>query len=290
LDGVLLLDKPVGPSSSVALQAAKRLLQARKAGHAGTLDPQASGLLPLLFGEATKFAHFGLEADKEYMADVRLGVATETGDAEGRVLETRAVAVDQAGLEAALQRLRGDILQVPPMHSALKRDGRPLYALAREGISVERSARPVRIHEFALLSRDGDTLRVRVRCSKGTYIRQLAADLGQTLGCGAHLASLRRTGVGAFRIEESVTLDDLQALAPGEMEGKLLPLERLLEGLPRLELDEARAGRFANGEAVQAGSAVQGPCRVYDGGKALLGVGEALAGGRLQPVRMLARR
>lgn len=287
---MLLLDKPVGPSSSVALQAAKRLLQARKAGHAGTLDPRASGLLPLLFGEATKFAHFGLESDKEYVADICLGVSTETGDAEGKVVETRAVAVDQAGLDTALQRFRGDILQVPPMHSALKREGRPLYALAREGISVERPARPVRIDEFALLCRDGDTLRVRVRCSKGTYIRQLAADLGQTLGCGAHLASLRRTGVGAFRIEESVTLDDLQALPPGEMEGKLLPLERLLEGLPRLELDDALAGRFANGEAVQAGSAVRGPCRVYGGGEALLGVGEALAGGRLQPVRMLARR
>jgi tRNA pseudouridine55 synthase len=290
MDGVLLLDKPVGPSSSVALQAVKRLFGAKKAGHAGTLDPQASGLLPLLFGEATKFAQYGLDSDKEYLADIRLGVSTETGDAEGKPIETRPVAVDAAAIEAALQRFRGDILQVPPMYSALKRDGRPLYELAREGRTVERTARPVRIHELTLLAWDGDTLRVRVRCSKGTYIRQLAADLGQALGCGAHLGSLRRTAAGEFRIEESVTLDALQAMAPAEMDRQLLPLERLLEGLPRLELDDALAGRFANGEAVEAGSPLQGACRVYGGAKALLGVGEALAGGRLQPLRMLARR
>lgn len=181
LDGVLLLDKPVGPSSSAVLQAVKRLLNADKAGHAGTLDPLASGLLPLLFGEATKFAQYGLEAAKEYVADVRLGAATDTGDAEGAVIEQRAVAVDDAALARALAGFRGEIRQVPPMYSALKKDGRPLYALARAGQTVEREARLVTIHEMELVSRKQDLLRLRIRCSKGTYVRQLAADLGLSL-------------------------------------------------------------------------------------------------------------
>jgi tRNA pseudouridine55 synthase len=287
LDGILLLDKPVGPSSSTALLAAKRLLGAKKAGHAGTLDPQASGLLPLLFGEATKFAQYGLDSDKEYLADIRLGITTDSGDAEGRVLETRPVRFS-GDLELVLEKFRGPIQQIPPMHSALKRDGRPLYELAREGKSVERAPRPVRIDEFTLLGRDGDTLKVRIRCSKGTYIRQLAADLGETLGCGAHLTALRRSAVGALRIEEAVTLDMLQDATPAGRDARLLPLDRLLEALPRLDLDEAQAGRFANGQAVHVAPGVEGACRVY--GKALLGIGEAASGGRLQPLRMIARR
>lgn len=288
LDGVLLLDKPVGPSSSAALQAVKRLLDAAKAGHAGTLDPLASGLLPLLFGEATKFAQFGLDAAKEYVADIRLGVATDTGDAEGAVLERRAVDVDDARLAGALQGFRGDIQQVPPMYSALKLDGQPLYALARAGRTVAREARPVTIHALDLLARTGDLLRLRVRCSKGTYIRQLAVDLGLTLGTVARLEGLRRTAVGRFRIEQSVALEDLQALGERALQAWLLPADSLLEALPRLELDEAQAARFLNGQGVSPETPCAGPCRVYRDG-ILLGVGEGRPGGELWPTRLIAR-
>jgi len=287
LDGVLLLDKPVGPSSSAVLQSVKRLLDAEKAGHAGTLDPLASGLLPLLFGEATKFAQYGLDAAKEYVADVRLGSATETGDSEGRVTETRPVDVSDAALASALGRFRGEISQVPPMYSALKRDGQPLYALAREGKSVEREARAVTIHALELLARDATVLRLRIRCSKGTYVRQLAVDLGAVLGTVAHLGALRRTAVGGFRIEEAVTLDDFQALGDAGRVAWLLPPDRLLGELPRIDLEEPFAGRFLQGQAVPV-TGPAGSCRVYRRGGALLGVGEVRGGGTLHPVRLLA--
>lgn len=288
LDGVLLLDKPVGPSSSAVLQAVKRLLNADKAGHAGTLDPLASGLLPLLFGESTKFAQYGLEAAKEYVADVRLGAATDTGDAEGAVIEQRAVAVDDSTLARALAGFRGEIRQVPPMYSALKRDGQPLYALARAGQTVEREARLVTIHEMELVSRKEDLLRLRIRCSKGTYVRQLAADLGLALGTVAHLAALRRTAVAGLRLDQAVTLDDLQALGGAARLAWLLPPERLLEHLPRVDLEEPLAGRFLNGQAVRVPGVAQGPVRVYQTG-ALLGVGESGPEGGLQPSRLIAR-
>lgn len=288
LDGVLLLDKPVGPSSSAALQAVKRLLNAEKAGHAGTLDPLASGLLPLLFGEATKFAQYGLDAAKEYVADVRLGEATDTGDAEGAVIEQRPVAVDESTLAGALAGLRGEIRQVPPMYSALKKDGQPLYALARAGQTVEREARPVTIHELELVSRKDDLLQLRIRCSKGTYVRQLAADLGIALGTVAHLAALRRTQVGSLRLDQAVTLDDLRALGEASRLAWLLPPDRLLEHLPRVNLDAPRSGRFLNGQAVRLAGVAQGPVRVYRAGT-LLGVGEGCAEGELQPARLIAR-
>src|SRR5512137_1089082 len=188
INGVLLLDKPVGVTSNRALQTARRLLNARKAGHTGTLDPMASGLLPVMLGEATKFSADLLDADKSYRATVRLGVATTTGDAEGEVIERRAVAVAAGEVEDALARFTGDIEQVPPMHSALKRDGRPLYELARAGIEVERAARAVRIRSLRLIEQTDDTLVLDVECSKGTYVRVLAEDIGKALGCGAHLA------------------------------------------------------------------------------------------------------
>lgn len=294
LDGVLLLDKPVGPSSSAVLQAVKRLLEAEKAGHAGTLDPLASGLLPLLFGEATKFAQFGLDSIKEYRAQVRLGVATDTGDAEGQVIGRHAVSVDAAGLAQGLARFRGAIEQVPPMYSALKHEGQPLYALARAGQTVERAARQVMVHELELLERAGDVLHLRIRCSKGTYVRQLAIDIGLALGTVAHLAALRRTAVGGFGIEQAVALDDLQALGDEARRAWLLPPDSLLQDLPRLDLPMALAGRFLNGQAVmlqtaQAASAVRpGPCRVYREAGGLLGVGESGVGGALQPIRLLA--
>jgi len=288
LDGVLLLDKPVGPSSSAVLQAVKRLLNAEKAGHAGTLDPLASGLLPLLFGEATKFAQFGLDAPKEYVADVQLGAATDTGDAEGEIVERRPVNVDADALAQALARFRGVIQQVPPMYSALKHEGQPLYALARAGETVEREARTITVHELELVSRSEDLLRLRILCSKGTYVRQLAVDLGLALGTVAHLAGLRRTAVGALRLDQAVALDDLQALGEESRRAWLLPPDRLIEHLPRVDLEEPLAGRFRNGQAVQARALPAGACRVYQAG-VLLGVAEASAAGQLQPARLIAR-
>jgi tRNA pseudouridine55 synthase len=288
LDGVLLLDKPIGPSSSAVLQAVKRLLNADKAGHAGTLDPLASGLLPLLFGEATKFAQFGLDAAKEYVADVRLGSSTTTGDAEGEVLERLPVAVGEGALARALAQFRGPIEQVPPMYSALKRDGQPLYALARAGQTVEREARRVTVHELELVARKDDLLRLRIRCSKGTYIRQIAVDLGLALGTAAHLEALRRTAVAGLRLDQSVALDDLQALGEASRLAWLLPPDRLLAHLPRIDLEAAAAARFANGQTLRREGVCSGPCRVYLEGE-LLGVGEGGAEGELQPSRLIAR-
>jgi tRNA pseudouridine55 synthase len=291
LDGVLLLDKPVGPSSSAVLQAVKRLLNADKAGHAGTLDPLASGLLPLLFGEATKFAQFGLDSIKEYRAQVLLGVATDSGDAEGQVTSRQAVSVDDAGLAQVLARFRGPIEQVPPMYSALKHEGQPLYALARAGQTVERAARQVTVHELELLERAGDVLHLRIRCSKGTYVRQLAIDIGLALGTVAHVAALRRTAAGGFRLDRAVTLDDIQALGEESRLAWLLPPDSLLEELPRIDLPAALAERFLKGQVVTllaAPAARGGPCRVYRDAGALLGVGEAGPGNELHPVRLLA--
>jgi tRNA pseudouridine55 synthase len=293
LDGVLLLDKPVGPSSSAVLQAVKRLLEAEKAGHAGTLDPMASGLLPLLLGEATKFAQFGLDSVKEYQAQIRLGVLTDTGDAEGKVLERRPVEVDAAGVARALQRFRGVIEQVPPMYSALKHAGQPLYELARAGRTVERSARQITVHELELIELAGDLLRLRVKCSKGTYVRQLAVDLGAELGTVAHLEALRRTAVAGFRLDRAVTLDDLQAMGDAARLAWLLPADSLLVDLPRLDLAAELSERFLNGQAVAlqtpAQAGISGPCRVYREAGVLLGVGEAGPGAELHPVRLLAK-
>lgn len=289
LDGILLLDKPRGLGSNAALQAAKRLYGAAKAGHAGTLDPLATGLLPLLFGEATKFSQLALDADKEYLARARLGITTTTADAEGDVLERRAVAVGREALEPALACLRGDIEQVPPMYSALKHAGEPLYALARRGESVDRAARRVRIHELELLEFAGDAVELRIRCSKGTYIRTLVEDLGRVLGCGAHLEALRRTAAGAFRVSEALTLDQLQAATGEERDRWLLPLERLLAGLPRVDLDGPLAARFAQGQAIRREAPPVGRCSVYGAGGKLLGVGDAGADGELHPRRLVAQ-
>ena len=288
LDGVLLLDKPVGPSSSAVLQAVKRLLNADKAGHAGTLDPLASGLLPLLFGEATKFAQFGLDSVKEYRAAVRLGIATDSGDAEGKIMERQPVSVDASRLAQALARFRGTIEQVPPMHSALKHGGQPLYALARAGKTVERAVRSVTVHELELLERSEDAIHLRIRCSKGTYVRQIAVDLGLALGTVAHLAALRRTAVGAYRLDQAVALDDLQALGEESRLAWLLPPDSLLDGLPRMDLPAKLAERFLQGQAVPVQAGRPGPCRVYRDAGALLGVGEAGPGNELHPVRLLA--
>lgn len=285
VDGVLLLDKPSGMTSNSALQAARRLFSAAKAGHTGTLDPLATGLLPLCFGEATKFSADLLEADKTYEADLLFGITTDTGDAEGAVLERRPVAFAREDLEAVLSRFRGPIRQVPPMYSALKRDGKPLYELARQGIVVEREAREVTIHELLLLEMGGDRCRLRVSCSKGTYIRTLAEDIGVALACGAHLTALRRTAVAALRVGDAVTLDQLAALSDAEREIWLQAPDALLQSVPVVHLDEASAARFSNGNPVSA-QAAPGRVRVYFDGR-LLGLGEADAVGQVQPRRLV---
>ncbi|MFZ2855236.1 MAG: tRNA pseudouridine(55) synthase TruB [Rhodocyclaceae bacterium] len=285
VDGVLLLDKPSGMTSNSALQAARRFFSAAKAGHTGTLDPLATGLLPLCFGEATKFSADLLEADKTYEADLLFGITTDTGDAEGAVLEQRPVAFVCEELEAVLARFRGPIRQIPPMYSALKRDGKPLYELARQGIVVEREAREVTIHELLLLEMDGDRCRLRVSCSKGTYIRTLAEDIGAALGCGAHLTALRRTEVAALRVGDAVTLDQLAALSDAERGIWLQAPDALLQSLPVVRLDEASAARFSNGNSVSA-QAAAGRVRVYSGDR-LLGLGEADVAGQVQPRRLV---
>jgi len=287
VDGVLLLDKPAGVTSNAALQIARRLFSAAKAGHTGTLDPMATGLLPLCFGEATKFSADLLEADKTYEADVLFGITTDTGDAEGEVLECVAPVFDLGGLEEVLARFRGRITQIPPMYSALKRDGQPLYRLARQGLEVEREPRDVTISSLVLLAFSGDRCRLQVRCSKGTYIRTLAEDIGRSLGCGAHLTALRRTRVGDLSIEQAVALDGLGDLAEAERGRWLLPPDTLLQSLHAVVLDETREQRFCHGNPVPVESTFEGKCRVYKGDR-LLGVGVVDVSGLLQPVRLVA--
>lgn len=265
--GVLLLDKPKGLSSNDALQKAKWLLRAEKAGHTGTLDPLATGLLPLCFGAATKFSQLHLDADKRYEATVALGVKTTTGDAEGDVLETREVHVTPEQLQEVLQRFKGPIEQIPPMHSALKKDGKALYEYARAGIEVERAARQVTIYELegsleswletspdsasnsavAGVEYAKEAIKLIVKCSKGTYIRTLGEDIGEALGCGAHLSSLRRIGTGGFDVAQCVTLEALEAMNEEQRLACLLPVESLLEGHTRVMLDAENAGRFLSG-------------------------------------------
>ncbi|WP_027458245.1 tRNA pseudouridine(55) synthase TruB [Dechloromonas agitata] len=286
VDGVLLLDKASGMTSNDALQKARRLFSAAKGGHTGTLDPMATGLLPLCFGEATKFSADLLDADKTYEADVKLGITTDTGDAEGQVLTNAAVTTSIADVERLLPRFTGPIKQIPPMHSALKRDGRPLYELARQGIEVEREARDVTIHALDMLGLEGDVLRLRVSCSKGTYIRVLAADIGQVLGCGAHLTALRRTRVGDLVLERSVTLSQLELQDEVQRGTHLLPVDALLQSLPAVHLAAAEANRFSHGNPVTLPTGLLGKIRVYAEGR-LLGVGEPGPGSLLWPKRLV---
>jgi tRNA pseudouridine55 synthase len=285
MNGALLLDKPLGVSSNFVLQKSKRLLGAKKAGHAGTLDPLASGLLIALFGEATKFAGMLLDSEKEYAATLKLGETTSTGDAEGKVLETKPVSVTDGQIRDALARFRGDIEQVPPMHSALKRDGVPLYKLARRGESVERAPRRVRILELELAAFHSPLLEIRVRCSKGTYVRTLAEDIGAALGTGAHLAALRRTGSGRFQVADAVGLSALEAMAPAERRARLLPVDSLLSQLPRVELDAAAEARLRNGQTLQMPALPEGVSAVYGPGGSLVGLGRAESG-TLRPLRL----
>lgn len=286
VDGVLLLDKPIGLSSNDALQKARRLFSAAKGGHTGTLDPLATGLLPLCFGEATKFSADLLDADKTYEATIKLGVTTDSGDAEGAVIATSTVNLKKDDILAVLPRFTGDIQQIPPMHSALKRNGRPLYELARQGIEVEREPRAVTIHAIELLDFSGDSVSVRVACSKGTYIRVLAADIGQALGCGAHLAALRRTVVGDLDLANAVTLAELEVLDEAGRKTRLQAVDALVHTLPVVTVEGDAAERFRHGNPVDLPAGLTGKIRVYAEGQ-LIGVGEPGSDGRLWPKRLV---
>jgi tRNA pseudouridine55 synthase len=291
VDGVLLLDKPVGLSSNDALIKAKRVLNAKKAGHTGTLDPFATGLLPLCFGEATKFSQDLLEADKTYEATVHLGITTNTGDTEGETIATADVNVTVEQIEAVLPRFRGPIMQVPPMYSALKRDGKAYYEYAREGITLEREARPVTILSLELIDYQAPFLKLKVTCSKGTYIRVLGEDIGHALGCGAHLNALRRIQVGALTMDGVVTLEELQGhAAPHSL---LARVDALLSSFPAIQLTDELAKRFLHGQRLALGKeevavpAEQGRARIYHGDR-LLGTGILGEFSILAPERLIA--
>ena len=286
MHGVLLLDKPLGWSSNDALQKAKRLYRADKAGHTGTLDPLASGLLPLCFGAATKFSQAGLDADKRYLATLRLGQRTTSGDAEGDIVQQREVALERSTIEAALARFTGAIEQLPPMFSALKHEGRALYDYARSGLAVERQPRRVTIHRIELVGWQHDTLVLDVHCSKGTYIRTLADDLGEALGCGAHLSALRRTASGALGIAAASTLEALGALDEPQRDARLLPPDALLSSWPRVQLANAEAARFLTGLRRRVGLDDAAAVRVYGPNDAFLGSAH-ITGGELIADRLL---
>jgi tRNA pseudouridine55 synthase len=289
VDGVLLLDKPPGLTSNRALQTARRLLDAAKAGHTGTLDPMATGLLPLTFGEATKFSADLLDADKTYHATLTLGVTTTTGDAEGDVTGTRAVEATDQAIEAVLPRFVGRIEQVPPMYSALKRDGRPLYQLARAGVEVERLPREIVVNRLVVMEREGATLTVEVDCSKGTYVRVLAEDIGRALGCGAHLTALRRTRVGQLTLAGATTLAALEAMPLGDRLALLRPVDSLLESLQRIVLDDDLAQRFRLGQRLAIEAQPRGErVRVYAPHEVLLGTANITEWGVVAPERLIS--
>ncbi len=288
-EGVLLLDKPAGYSSTQALARAKRMLRARKAGHTGTLDPFATGLLPIVLGEATKFSRFLIDARKSYEATLALGLETASGDPEGEVLARREAHVTPERVDEVLASFLGPQRQIPPMHSALHVNGRRLYDYARAGEEVERAPRAIEIHSIGRLRLAGSELAIRVACSKGTYIRVLAMDIGRLLGCGASLTALRRTSVGPFGLERAITLQALEAETQRAREA-LLPPEILVAGLPRIDAAAADAQRFAHGQAIAAEGVAEGTeLAVFDPEARFLGVGRAAPGGFVQPLRLIAR-
>jgi tRNA pseudouridine55 synthase len=290
VDGVLLLDKPAGLTSNAALQKAKRLYRAEKAGHTGTLDPFATGLLPLCLGEATKFSQFLLDADKVYLAELRLGIRTSSGDLDGEVIATRPVEVAEAALLRGLEAFKGEIEQVPPMHSALKHQGRPLYEYARQGIEIERKARRIVVHALTLEAFSGDACTLRVHSGKGFYVRALADDLGQALGCGAHLVGLRRLAVGGFAIADAVALPTLEAMPEAARDTRLLPADGLIAALPDLTLDVESAWQISHGQAVWLPRLRVGTLyRIYAPDREFLGVAEVDQDGKLAPKRLIAQ-
>ena len=288
VDGVLLLDKPAGISSNSALQKAKMLFQAAKAGHTGNLDPVATGLLPVCFGEATKFSQFLLDADKTYQAEFTFGQTTTTGDAEGEITSSQPVNVTLPQLERVLLDFTGEISQVPPMYSALKYQGRALYEYARKGVEIERQARAVTIYQLTLDAFDGTQARVTVKCSKGTYIRVLAEDIGHALGCGAFMSALRRTATSNFGINDALTLEQLNGMDMAQRDACLLPLDVLVENLTKVVLDADSAFYLKRGNPVWLPRQTErGEVRLYEEGGVFLGVGVAMDDGKIAPRRLV---
>lgn len=289
ISGVLLLDKPAGLSSNQALQRVKRLFTAAKAGHTGNLDPFATGLLPICFGEATKFSHTLLDADKIYRAVLKLGMTTTTGDTEGEMTSRAEVRLNHTEVERAVGDFVGNITQIPPMHSALKHQGKPLYEYARAGIEIERKPREITIHSIELQRFDGDEAEICVACSKGTYIRVLAEDIGKRLGCGAHLIALERLSTGGFRLQNAHTIEQLEAMTEAQRDQCLLPVDVLLQKLPAVELDEESAHCFRHGQPVWKSSVrMSGMLRAYGPQDEFLGVAENLGDGRIAPRRVVS--
>jgi len=288
INGILLLDKPLGFSSNQALQKIKWLLKAAKAGHTGTLDPLATGLLPLCFGEATKFAHYLTDADKTYIATMKLGATTTTGDAEGEVLSIHAVNVSRLDFEAACEQFVGEISQTPPMYSALKFEGKALYEYARAGVEIERKARLVTIRSIQVNAFSGDEAVIAVACSKGTYIRTLAEDIGKQLGCGAHLTGLRRTATADYRIEQAITLEQFEAMGDEQRLAALAPPDSAVHYLPAITLDGDAAFYLLQGQAVWCSGAIPpGLLRLYNEQQVFLGLGELQDDGKIAPKRLM---
>lgn len=288
VDGILLLDKPAGITSNGALQQAKRLLNARKAGHTGSLDPIATGLLPLCFGECTKLSGFLLGADKGYHTTIRLGITTTTGDSEGEVIDRQNVDVDERKIAEILEKFRGPISQIPPMYSAIKQNGQPLYKLARQGIEVERQPRDVEVKRLQGHLQESELLALEMLCSSGFYVRTLATDIGEALGCGAHVESLRRFSVGDFKVSEAITLDQLDSLPmPSTRQQSVIPGDRGLSHLPELQLSVDAAYYLCRGQTVRAQKSLEsGLVRLYTSTAGFLGLGQVLEDGRVAPKRL----
>ncbi|MFM9835553.1 MAG: tRNA pseudouridine(55) synthase TruB [Methylophilaceae bacterium] len=288
INGVLLLDKPHGFSSNQALQKVKWLYQAEKAGHTGTLDPLATGLLPICLGEATKFAQFVTDADKTYVATIKLGTTTTTGDAEGEVLVTSPVNVTSVQLAAVCKQFLGEISQIPPMYSALKHEGKALYEYARDGVDIARQARSVFIKKIEINAFSTQVVEITVACSKGTYIRTLAEDIGKELGCGAHLIGLRRTETAGYLLAHAVTIEQLDAMTTEARDAKLLPVDSAIESLPKVILNNDAAHFLLQGQAIwQAGKVPQSDLRLYDESNQFLGLGFLQDDGKIAPKRLI---
>ncbi len=291
INGIVLLDKPLGITSNSALQRVKRLFDASKAGHTGSLDPLATGLLPICLGEATKISSYLLDADKAYTGTCKLGVRTTTADAEGEIIEQKPVGdYSEQQVKAVLAKFTGTIEQIPPMHSAIKQGGQPLYKLAHQGIEVERQPRTIHIHELTMTRLAGDELDIAMRCSKGTYVRTLAEDIGRELGCGAHLSALRRTKVGPFTLERAVTLETLAALAEegfAAMDQVILPIEQALADWPEIQLTETSAFYINRGQPIQVARAPTSGLVRLSSNQQFIGIGEILDDGRIAPRRLL---
>ena len=288
IDGVFLLNKPLGFSSNQALKKIQWLFNAKKAGHTGTLDPMASGLLPICIGEATKFSHRLLEANKTYIATIQLGVTTTTGDQEGEIVSQKDVVLKPNQLQETLQKFTGDIMQIPPMFSALKFEGKPLYEYARQGIEIERKSRQVTIYDIALNKIEESAVILEVSCSKGTYIRTLAEDIGHALGCGAYLKGLERTQTGNFQLSDALTIEAIEAMSMASRENTLLPVDALLEGLSSIELTLTETEAIKKGQTIDFNGKNDKELRLYGVSGQFLGVGQPDLQGRLFPKRLIA--